>query len=169
MSLSSNEMSPADIAAVTGGNNNGGFGSWGGDASWIIILFLFVLMANGGYGNGNGNGGGSVPYFMNTDNVVQRGFDTAAISGQLSGIQSSISNGFANAEVAECNRAMNAQATAYNNQIASMNQNFANQQALNAQLNGISASLQQCLKKFISYAKNKFQFIKLNTVGTCAM
>lgn len=33
------EMTPADIAAVTGNNNNG----WGNDsASWIIILFLFI-------------------------------------------------------------------------------------------------------------------------------
>ena len=41
------EMTPADIAAVTGNNNYG----WGNDsASWIIILFLFIFMGWGGRG-----------------------------------------------------------------------------------------------------------------------
>lgn len=166
MLTESNGMTPADVAAVVGNGNGNG---WCGDNSiWVIILFLLAF--SGGWG-GNGFGGGdmSMPYFFNnTDNVVQRGFDTAALTGQLSGIQTSLTNGFADAEVAECNRAMNSQATAYNNQIASMNQNFANQQALNAQLNGISSSLQQCLKKFILNANNNLQLVKFNAVGTCA-
>lgn len=33
MSLTNGELSAADIAAVTG-NNNGGFGNWGGDGAW---------------------------------------------------------------------------------------------------------------------------------------
>lgn len=53
MSLS-NEMTPADIAACTGGNNGffGGNGAW-----WIIILFLFAFVGgwnNGGFGGGSG-------------------------------------------------------------------------------------------------------------------
>lgn len=104
----SSEMSPADIAAVTG-NDNGG-GCWGGDASWIIILFLFALFS-GGWGNSFGNGGanGAVPYLMNnyTNNDVQRGFDQSAIMGGLSGIQTSLSNGFSNAEVSQCNQTAN--------------------------------------------------------------
>jgi len=39
---------------------------------------------------------------------------------------------------------MDAMQTAYNNQIAGMNQSFANQQALNAQLGGIEMQLQNC-------------------------
>lgn len=100
----------------------------------------------GGFG-GNGNGGGGVmPYFysQNTDGVVQRGFDTAALTSQLSGIQTSLTNGFANAEVADCNRAMDAMQTAYTNQIASMNQSFANSQALDARLNSMQMSQQEC-------------------------
>lgn len=51
-----NEMSPADFAAING-NNNDGFGG-GNGAWWIIILFLFAFC--GGWGNGFGGfGGGS--------------------------------------------------------------------------------------------------------------
>ena len=52
MSLTTSEMTPADLAAVTGNNNNGAFGMDGG-AWWIIILFLFVFMGWGGNGWGN--------------------------------------------------------------------------------------------------------------------
>ena len=86
---------------------NGGWGNGFGGDGWWVILFLFAM----GWGNGNwGNGG---------NGELQRGFDTAAITNQLNGIQSSISNGFANAEVSGCNRAMQA-----------MNQNFALQTQL---------------------------------------
>lgn len=49
MSLSSETMTPADIAAVTG--NGGGFGGWGEGSWFIIILFLFAFLGwGGGYG-----------------------------------------------------------------------------------------------------------------------
>ena len=125
---------------------NGGFG-FGGDGAWWIILFLFAMM--GGWGNGFGGFGGNdavLPYMWNTatQNDVNRGFDTASLSSQLSGIQTSLTGGFANAEVAGCNRAMDAMQTAYTNQIASMNQRFADSQALSGQLNGLAMSLQNC-------------------------
>lgn len=65
--MSMSEMSPADIAALTGNNNNrsnDGFGSDFGGAWWIVIFVLFF--AFGGFGNGfgnrngNGNGGSEV-------------------------------------------------------------------------------------------------------------
>lgn len=69
MSLSSSDMSPADIAAVTGNSNSG---MWGNDGSfWMFILFLFFAM-NGNWGNGYGGSTGS---------EVQRGFDQQAIMG----------------------------------------------------------------------------------------
>ena len=41
--MNGNEMTPADIAAVTGRNNSGD-GMFGGNGAWwIIILFLFVF------------------------------------------------------------------------------------------------------------------------------
>lgn len=95
-------LSAADIAAVTGANNGFGFG--GDGAFWIIILFLFCM---GGWGNGFGGGyggGGAVPYVTND---VQRGFDQTAVMGGIAGVQTSISNGFANAEVSQCNQTAN--------------------------------------------------------------
>ncbi len=49
-----------------------------------------------------------MPYMWNTQtqNDVNRGFDNAGLASQLSAINSSITNGFANAEIAGCNRAM---------------------------------------------------------------
>lgn len=130
-----NAMGPADIAAVVDGGRNGG-NTWGGDGSyWIIILFLFAMFGNNGWNNGGGNGG-YVP-------TVQAGFDQAAVMGSLNSISTGMNAGFAAAEIAACGRAADAQATAYNNQIATMNQNFAAQTALSAQLNGISSILQQ--------------------------
>lgn len=46
-------MSPADIKAVTGKDGEG----WGGGAWWIIILFLFVFMGGGFWGNRNSDFG----------------------------------------------------------------------------------------------------------------
>jgi len=58
---SNNGYSLADIAAVTGDRNNGGFfgGNGWGDGWWIIILFLFAFGGFGFGGNGwfGGNGG----------------------------------------------------------------------------------------------------------------
>ena len=63
MSLTTSEMTPADIAAVTGNNGNGwGFG--GDGAWWIIILLLFGW---GGRGFGYGNGGGGAPCATQAD------------------------------------------------------------------------------------------------------
>ena len=48
-------VSLSDIAAVTRGNDNDGWGN--GGAWWIIILFLFVFMCGGFWGNRNGDYG----------------------------------------------------------------------------------------------------------------
>lgn len=112
--------------------NYGGFGNGFGGDGWWAILFLFALMGNGGWGGFGGGNNGTLPYMLNdaTRNEVSRGFDTASISSQLSGIGTAIASGFANAEVASCDRAMNAMQTAYQNQIAQMQNNFALQQAM---------------------------------------
>lgn len=91
MSLTNGELSAADVAAVTGNGNN----MWGnGDGSfWIFILFLFAMM-NGNWGNGGNNNN---PY-----PAIQQGFDQAAITGQLAGINAAVTSGFANAEISRC-------------------------------------------------------------------
>lgn len=102
MSLTTSEMTPADFAAING-NNNGGWG-FGGDGFWIIILFLLFGNGWGGFGGGFG-GGYEMPYFYNTQtqNDVNRGFDNAALAGQLNGISSAITSGFGDVALAQCN------------------------------------------------------------------
>ena len=115
---------------------NGGFGSFGSDGLWLIVLLALIWgnNGNGGFFNGNSfdNGyawlsNGQKEIMSNTNN----GFDTLHLSNQLdtvnSGIyslsnqlcnccadmNSTVSNGFYNAEVSACNR-----------QMANMNQMF---------------------------------------------
>lgn len=164
MSLVTSEMTPADIAAVTNNNGNGGYGNsaWGGDwAWWIIILFLFAFAGNG-WGNGFGGGGGgnmAVPYIMsNTTNAdVQRGFDQASIMGALGDLNVGQVNGFANAQQAMCsgfngvtqavsNGFAQSEISANARQMADMQQNFATQTALTQSLNALQAQLAQCLR-----------------------
>ena len=136
------------VTPMYGGYNNGGcgFGNGWGDGWWILLLLLFAGGWNNGFGGGFGGEGGVLPYMWNTQtqNDVNRGFDTASLSGQLNGIQSAVTNGFASAEVANCNRAMDSMQTAYNNQIASMNQRFADMGAINQGFNNISSQLANC-------------------------
>lgn len=101
MAISDGTLSAADIAAVTGGNGFG-FGNDGG--WWLILLFLFAFGSGWGGGFGGGYGGGAVPYVAND---VQRGFDQSAVMSGLAGIQTSLSNGFANSEISQCNQTAN--------------------------------------------------------------
>ena len=126
------------VAPMYGAGGNGSYGcnGWGGDWAWIILLLL--LAGNGwgnGFGGGSNGGNGVMPYLWNTQtqNDVNRGFDNAGISGQLSGIQTAITTGFANAEVARCNGV-----------IDSMNQRFTDTQFIGQNINSLSAQLAQC-------------------------
>lgn len=123
------------------GNNGGGYGNDGfgnNGAWWIIILFLFAMMGNWG-NNGNNNGNGNVAYVpyaaggFGGQSFVQQGFDQAAIMGGINGIQNTVANGFANAEVSRCNGQANILATLNNNQNANT-----------AAMNGLAMSLQNC-------------------------
>ena len=120
------------VAPAYGGNS--GFGNGFAGDGWWVILFLFALMGNGGWGGFGGFGGGGevLPYLWNqqTQNDVNRGFDNSGVIGQLGNIQNAITNGFANQEVSNCNRAMDSMQTAYQNQIAALQQNFALQTQL---------------------------------------
>lgn len=111
MALTSNELSAADIAAVTGNNGNG----WGGDGAWwLIVLFLFAFA--GGWNNSGNNGGGYVGAEM------QRGFDQSAVMSALGGINTALSN----AEVSRCNtqtnvlQALNNLGTSFSSQLTQM-------------------------------------------------
>lgn len=82
----------------SGGNNNGNGGFFGNEGLWavIILAIIFGWGRNGSFGGGSDSGMGTLPYVMTsssgsggTSGEIQRGFDTAAITGQLT----SISNG----------------------------------------------------------------------------
>ena len=137
------------------GGNNSGFGGFGGDWGWIILLLLF---AGGGWGMGGGFGGyGNMmlgydfPWLLNgqngINNNVSDGFRTAqlqdsitsvrdgisGLSTQLCGccgdMQMSMANGFSgvNATITGAQNAITSQM--YNNEIASLNRSFAEQTA----------------------------------------
>lgn len=87
------------VGPVGYGNGDGMFG---GQGAWWIIILLAVLGWGNGFGfGGNGNNGGG---FVGAD--IQRGFDQSAVVNGINGIQSSICNGFANAESAAASRQM---------------------------------------------------------------
>ena len=76
-----------------------------------------------------------MPYLWNTQtqNDVNRGFDNSGLSSQLSGIQTAITTGFANAEVARCNGTIDA-----------LNQRFTDTQFMTQNMNALSSQLAQC-------------------------
>lgn len=134
------------VAPMCGTGNYNGNDCFGGSGWWILLLLLFAGGWGNGFGGGFGGNEGVMPYLWNTQtqNDVNRGFDNAGIAGQLSGIQSAITSGFANAEVSRCNSDLSALQTAYNNQIASMNQRFADTQFIGTGFNNLSSQLAQC-------------------------
>lgn len=124
MALTENE-GVGTTMLVSPAGNNGGFGSFGGDGWWLILLFL---LCGGGWGNGNGFGGGanSLYPWLNQTDTINGGFrdqmlnsNITSIRDSIYGVNSAICNGFSQAEIAANSR-----------QMADMNQNFALQSAL---------------------------------------
>jgi len=82
------------------GGYGGGFGGgFGGDWSWIIILLL--ISGNWGFGGGFGGGNNNFLYDINAN--TNRGFDQLAVTTGIDNLQTAVSNGFANAQVQNCN------------------------------------------------------------------
>lgn len=162
MSLTSGEMSAADIAAVVGNRNGDGFG-WGGDGGLLTILLILALFGGGfgfgGFGGGWGMGGfGGMyefPWLLtgqqginnNTnagfrDSMLQDGITSvrdgiAGLSTQLCGccsdMQMALANGFAGVE-----QGANAR------QMANMQTSFGLQNAMNQGFNSLSSQFANC-------------------------
>lgn len=110
----------ADIAAATGGNNNG----WGnGDSWWIILLFLFAFNGNGfGWGgNGAGANAGRVGYPCATQLDVRDAVDQQTLISKLDqqtygladstyALNSAITSGFHGVDNAICSLGYQTQA-----------------------------------------------------------
>ena len=117
--MTSSEMSPADLAAVCGRNNNeDGFGFGGNGAWWIIILLLFGWGRNG-FGNGFGGGGGcSAPCATQAD--VRAAVDQQTLINKLDqqtygladatyALNNAITSGFHGVDTAICSLGYNIQ------------------------------------------------------------
>lgn len=153
MSLTTGEMSAADLAAVVGGSRNDGFGDMG-SGWWIILLFLIL---GGGWGNGfgggyGGNGGaGSLYPWMNQTETINDGFRDQMLQSGITSIrdgignlstqlcnccgdmQMAVANGFSNAEIAANGR-----------QMANMQTAFAGQTAMAQGFNALQSQLADC-------------------------
>jgi hypothetical protein len=134
--MNENGLSAADIAAVTGNGNRGGFGMDGGWGSMIWLFAIIALM--GGWGNGGfgGNNFANAIGYENlaTSNEVQRGFDN----------QNQMAN---QREILAAVNAGTAQAVATTNQAKYDNINVAKdiQTALIAQIGDVKTNQMQLL------------------------
>ena len=137
-------------------SNNGGFGDFGGNGFWIILLFILL----GGWGNGFGGGfgggfdGGLYPW-MNQSNQIHDGFRDQMMNSSIQGVQNSITSGFGDVQTSLCNgfAGVNAtinsgfagaEASANARQMANMNQAFAAQTAMAQGFNGLQAQFADC-------------------------
>ncbi len=111
------DMSAADLAAVVGNNEDGGFGN--GNGWWIILLFLFLGWGNNGWGGNRGGAnevGGDILYpWLNQAQTTWQG---------ISNIQQDLCNGFAGTTAAITNGFANAETAATARQMANMEQMF---------------------------------------------
>lgn len=140
------------------GGGNGGFGNFGGDWGWIILL---LLCAGGGWGNGFGGGYGNTmigydfPWLMNgqqninantnngfrdamiNDNITSVRDGISDLSTQLCGccgdMQMAMANGFAGVE-----QGANAR------QIANMQQAFNSQTAITGAITDLASQQASC-------------------------
>ena len=129
--VDTNSLSGTDALAIMNRDGNNGWGDW---SSWIIILVLFGLFGNG-WGGFGVNGSGS---------DIQRGFDQASVMNGVTGLTSTVTNGFANAEVSRCNAQTNVLQTLSNNQMGLYQTLNDNQNANTAAMNALAMSLQNC-------------------------
>lgn len=117
MSLSDGGVQATMPVAPTGMMNSG-FGGFGGDGAWwIIILFLFVFCGwgNNGWGNNAGNSGGVVDGYVLTSDFanVERKIDSVnqglcngfyQQAQLVNGTNMAMANGFAQAELSRSNQ-----------------------------------------------------------------
>lgn len=92
MSLTSEGMAPADIAAVTR-NNDGNNGGWGGDwGAWIILFLIFGMFGWGGFGGFGGFGGGASGALTRGELCQDMNFQS--LENATRGIQQGLCDGF---------------------------------------------------------------------------
>lgn len=137
MSLTTSEMTPADIRACTCGNDGygNGNGMFGNDAWWIIVLLLFGWGGRGFGGFGGGYGGGSgvgENYVLATD--------FATIERKLDGIN----NGICDATF-QLTNTLNSNFRNVDNAICTLGyQALQNTNAIQTQISGVQSQIAGC-------------------------
>lgn len=167
MNYENGGLSPSDVALIQD-RNNGGFGGFGGDGAWWIILFLIFAMGgwnnNGGFGGGFGGGvGNEYAWLSNGQKEIMQntndGFNTLQLANQLTGLNNSVQgistqlcnccadingnlcNGFAGVNATVNSGFANAEQSANSRQMANMQQNYSNQLSTLQSLNGINSAI----------------------------
>lgn len=164
MALTDENNMVMPVTPLYGNGGGNGFGNFGGDGWWLILL---LLCANGGWGFGGFGGGyGAMagmgmmgmdylyPWLNNSQNI-NGGFRDQQLSTQISGIQNAVTSGFGDVQTALCggfagvnatvNGAQNAVSQQlYTNQIADLERSFAAQTATTQGMNALQAQLAQC-------------------------
>ena len=150
-------LSASDVALIQD-RNNGGFGGFGDNGAWWIILFLIFAMGgwnnNGGFGGGFG-GDNMYPWLSNGQKEIMQntnqGFNTLQLGNQLNDISSGVQNistqlcnGFAGVNQTVSSGFANAESSANARQMANMNQNFANQTAILQGFNQLGSQFADC-------------------------
>ena len=166
MNYENGGLSPSDVALIQGRNNDG-FGGFGGDGAWWIILFLIFAMGgwnNNGFGGGFGGGADNMyPWLSNGQKEIMQntndGFNTLQLANQLTGLNNSVQgistqlcnccadingnlcNGFAGVNATVNSGFANAETSANARQMANMQQNYSNQLSTLQSLNGINSAI----------------------------
>ena len=152
-------VAPAYGGMPYGGFNNG-FGGFGGDWSWIILL---LLVCGGGWGGGFGGWGGGgmyeFPWLLNGQNMINAntnaGFDHAATQAAIGDLSNAVTSGFGDVQTALCGGFAGVNATVngaqnaisqqlYTNQISDLERSFAAQTANTQGMTALQAQLAQC-------------------------
>lgn len=89
----SHELTPADIAAVTGNNENGFMNGELWNNPFIYLVWLAVLGNGGLFGNRNGYGDAAIQGSLTRSDLFE-GFNNQDVNGQLRGITNGLCDGF---------------------------------------------------------------------------
>ena len=167
MSLTTSELTPADLSCICNKDNDGGL--FNGDGLYAIIVLFLIMSMMGGWGGFGGFGGnniaadGAAMYpWINQLQATQAGFSEQATNTAISNLANAVNGGFGDTAlgIAGINQnicqtgngiaaAVNngfAQAEIANNarQMASIQQDFATQTAITSGLSDLAAQFASC-------------------------
>ncbi len=147
-------MNTTMLVSPTGGySNNGGFGGFGGDWGWIILLLLIGWGGNGYGGFGGGFGGGyDFPWLLtgqqNINANTNSGFRDQMLNDNITSVRDGIyalstqlCNCCADMQMAVANGFANAEQSANARQIANMQTAFATQTAMAQGFNSVGTGI----------------------------